>query len=416
MKYTPTEFEVLRSYLLIDTDGQLTRVVLERPETAPMGVGPLVEQAAIDKMIAADTTPNQRWLKWIFFQAGGGARAKEATVRAMDQIKERFIDERVNGFTSIDTKQYHAPVPKEDAEKRWVPVEAQWKAMLASADQDIVDHLGVFGFYRHWPGKDKTYERTAAAVRKFIKQHDKIVQMNAELVAQSTETLSEKPDDYKSLDDLEKIIVKVARYFASKVARDNVQVDPIFENDLVKVVCPKTYAASVRYGFDNWSFSNRATFEEVLSTDQSFRDAWKQTTQKNVLVFVYWKVPMPSWVSRKNNQFQRYELTNLAIEIPRTDFKHTALASAPVHDEENAANLNLEQVADLIHKEAAREADPQDEEMPIKRGPNAYATESETKARISALNELTLAINKWRLTFDLESIQSDVYADITAEA
>lgn len=411
--FTPAELSVLCECRLVDDSGELVEVYLERPEDKPLGNGPKMELSVIQKLILADSTPDQRWLEWIFFQAGGGQRAKDAAKRALEQTKERFIDERVNGFENPDTKEKFKPVPKVEAEARWVAVEPRWREILISADQDVVDHLGVFGYHRAWPGKDKIYSRVANTVTKFLRLQDKIREMNQERLAQSAEPVKTGVQDFATLDDMEKVVRRVERYYASKAAREDIEVDFIFENDYVRVLCPLTYAASVRYGFDNWPFSNRATFDEVLDTEHSFRDAWKSTTQRSVLVFWYWKVPMPSWISRKDNEFHRYELVNLAMEIPRLSQPST---EPQFHDEENTANMSPVQVMKMLADEPTRPTDPQDEEMPVKRGPNAYATEAEAKGRLFAFERAIEAINRWFKNFDVKRVKVDAFGEDKAEA
>lgn len=410
--WTPEEVRVLRDCRLIDDNGLPVQVYLERPEDKPLGDGPKMEIQVIQKLIAADTTPDQRWLEWIFFQAGGGQRAKDAAKRALEQTKERFIDERVNGFENPDTKERFKPVPKVEAEARWAAVEPRWQEILISADQDVVDHLGVFGYHRSWPGKDKVYSRVSNAVVKFLRLADKADEMNKERLISGAEPLGLTPASFHSLDDLEKTIRKIERYYASKEAREDIQVERIFEDDMLRVIAPLTYAASVRYGYDNWPFSNRASFDEVLDTEHSFRDAWKSTTNRVVLVFFYWKVPMPSWISRKDNEFHRHELVNLAMEIPRTAMVFDADSPSLVfHDEENAANMNLSQVQKMILDEPTRQPDAQDEEMPVKRGPNAYSTEAEAKARLKALDRAFSAVMDWAEKFDAKRIKVDALGE-----
>ena len=407
-RFTLTEINVLREHRLLDDSGELVEVYLERPEEKPLGFGPKMELDAIRKLIAADGTPDQRWLNWIFFQAGGGQRAKDAADRAMEQTKERFIDERVNGFENPETKEKFPPVPKQEAEARWMAVLPRWQEILISADQDVVDHLGVFGYHRAWPGKDKVYSRVVKAISQSLKSQDKLEQMNAERVASGAEEVNVSPCVLATLDDLEKVNRKVERYFASKEARDDIQVEHIFEDDYVRVLCPLTYAASVRYGFDNWPFSNRVTFDEVLDTEHSFRDAWKSTVSRSVLVFWYWKVPMPSWISRRDSKFYRYELVNLALELPRSAMTFDADSPDLVfHDEENVANMNLRQVQTMIVNESQRLPDIQDEEMPVKRGPNAYGTEAEAMGRLNALDRAFGAVMNWAEKFDVQRIKVD---------
>ena len=411
-EFTPVEVSVLRECRLLDDEGNLVQVYLERPEDKPLGNGPKMELDAIRRLAKADTTPDQRWLNWIFFQAGGGQRAKDAAKRALEQTKERFIDERVSGFENPDTKEKFKPVPKQEAEARWAAVEPRWQEILISADQDVVDHLGVFGYHRSWPGKDKVYSRVANTVTKFLSYREKAEQMNLERMAQAAEPIGLGPNSYPTLDELEKAVRKIERYYASKEARDDIDIERIFDSDMVRVISPLTYAASVRYGFDTWPFSNRVTFDEVLDTEHSFRDAWKSTTQRSVLVFFYWKVPMPSWISRKDNEFHRHELTNLALEIPRTAMTFDSGSPNLVfHDEENAANMTYAQVMKMIQEEPTRQPDPQDEEMPVKRGPNAYHGLQDAAERTAAFAKAFAAVMNWAEKFDAKRVKVDVFGE-----
>lgn len=408
--FNPVEISVLREHRLLGANDELVEVYLERPENKPLGRGPKMDPAAIAKLISVDSTPDQRWLNWIFFQAGGGQRAKDAAKRALEQTKERFIDERVTGFENPETKEKFKPVPKPEADARWAAVESRWQDILISADQDVVDHLGVFGYHRHWPGKDNIYARVTKAVSAMLQLQSKLEQMNEERMACGADPLKALPGDLSAVDDMEKVISTVKHYYASKEARDDIEVEKIFEDDYVRLLCPLTYAASVRYGFDNWPFSNRDTFDEVLGTEHSFRDAWKSTASRSVLVFWYWKVPMPSWISRKNNEFHRYELVNLAMEIPRTAMTFDAGSSNIVfHDEENAANTTHDQVLKMIQVEPTRPPDPQDEEMPVKRGPNAYHGLQDAAARSAAFARAFVAVMDWAEKFDAKRVKADVF-------
>jgi hypothetical protein len=139
-----------------------------------------------------------------------------------------------------------------------------------------------------------------------------------------------------------------------------------------------------------------------------------------VLVFFYWKVPMPSWISRKDNEFHRHELVNLALEIPRTAAVFTRPLGSPLvfskagivfHDEENAANMSYEQVQKMILDEPTRPMDPQDEEMPVKRGPNAYLTDDEAKERAAAFERAFGTVSTWAQRFDLSRVKVDTLGE-----
>ena len=61
----------------------------------------------------------------------------QATADALRQIKDRFIDERTNGWTRPDTGQHVPGVPREEAEARWAMVAPRFeKSMYKGAGHD----------------------------------------------------------------------------------------------------------------------------------------------------------------------------------------------------------------------------------------------------------------------------------------
>ena len=96
MPLSEPEIAILKKYRIMKPDGSINNVPLTQPLTAggpPPGPGPLMAPDAYNRLLRADTTEDKRWLDWIFFQAGGGEKAKTATADALKQIRERFIDE-----------------------------------------------------------------------------------------------------------------------------------------------------------------------------------------------------------------------------------------------------------------------------------------------------------------------------------
>ena len=63
----------------------------------------------------------------------------------------------------------------------------------------------------------------------------------------------------------------------------------------------------------------------------------------------------------------------------------------------------------MIRDEPKRPADPSDEEMPVKRGPNAYATEKDVLDRLNAWQSSFEAVKQWIVHFDTKRIKSDVF-------
>lgn len=408
MPYQEPELNVLREFKILDAANKPVMVELEGPKDKPLGNGPLLDKAVVDRLLKADTTPTRHWLNWIFFQAAGGEKGKEASSRAMEQIKKRFIEERVNGFQHPKSKEYYGPVPRADAEARWEKAKHNFSEIVDVADQDAVEKLGVFGYFRHWPGQQQLYARVEKAVQNFLKLFPKLQEMNKELQRDSRDPQPTEPDQITTIEQMEQVTKKVDRYFASKAARDDIRVDVIYDDDYVTALAPLTYAAAVKYGHDEWAWANRAKFDEVLDNERSFGDNWKSATgQGKFYVYLTFKVPVPSWISRKSGQFERRRLTNLALELDAGKLRSSNTDSLVVWDEENRNTMTVGQVKEMIQAEPARAPDPQDEEIPIKRGPNVYKNAEEAEQVVFHLNKAVQAVAKWARSFDPKTIKSD---------
>jgi hypothetical protein len=409
MPYTRQELAVLKKYHVVDANNRFVEVSLDRPEGKPLGLGPLLAPDAAERLIQADKTPDRKWLDWIFFQAAGGEKSGEASERAMEQVRQHFIEERVNGFQHSETREIYEPVSRQEAEARWNKVEPRFREVLSVGDQDAVDKLGVFGFYRNWPGGDKRiYERTVAVIEKFQHQYKQLLQMNKEVLREGREGQPTEPADIKTLEQMEQINRRVERYFASKKAREDIRVQVIYDDDFISALAPLTYAAAVKYGFDEWAWANRARFDEVLQSEQSFSDAWKSNTGRgNIYVYLNFKVPVPSWIARRGQGFARKRLTNLALELSANSLKSVDPDSIVVWDEENRNTLRLRDVKEMILAEPTRQPDPQDEEIPIKRGANVYKSSKEGEEVVWHLDKAVESVVEWASSFDAKKIKSD---------
>lgn len=62
---------------------------------------------------------------------------------ALRQIRDRFIEERTNGWTHPDTGIAHPPVSREEAERRWLAVEPKFKRVLLTPDDHSSKRLGM---------------------------------------------------------------------------------------------------------------------------------------------------------------------------------------------------------------------------------------------------------------------------------
>lgn len=414
MPYSEPEVAVLKKYRIMNPDGTLRTVDLRQPTQAggqPPGPGPLIALDALKRMLKADTTPDKRWLDWIFFQAGGGQKAREATADALRQIRDRFIDERTNGWTHPETGKYQSPVPRDQAEARWVTAEPKFRDVLAVCDQDAVKRLRTFGFFRDWPGNANVYANVVDAVAKYLKFYPKMLQMNKELAREGGEIMPDNPPDIPTWERAGEIAKKVERYFASKKARTDIREETIYDDDVITALAPLTYAAAVRYGYDIWPWASRKGFDTVLAGDQQdwrFRDEWKQHTQRgSIFVYLTFKVPVPAWVTRRDGNWELKDLTDLALVLDKDTIKNHP-DNWIVYDQENRNTLTINQVKEMISVEPTR-VDPTDEESPIKRGANVYKDEAEAQHVINSLDRAAQSVKKWGAKFDAKKIKSDVF-------
>jgi hypothetical protein len=205
------------------------------------------------------------------------------------------------------------------------------------------------------------------------------------------------------VDALQTAVHKVERFFAALAARKDIQVEKIYEDDYLSVICPLTYAAAVRYGWDGWPFASRDNFENNLERDAStWQDYWKTLTltEEKVIVYIQFNVPVPSWVSYEKNKFIRYTLQNIAVPIQRKAMKRLDASEIPVLDEENRPNRTLMHVRNDILEEPTRDDNPENEEYPVLRGPRVLQTEEEAQRVIDHLITAVQRINEWARTFD----------------
>lgn len=416
MPYDPRELAVLQDYRILNPDGSMRTCNITqaaRPGGEAPGLGPIMAPNVIKQLLAADTTPDKRWLSWIFNQAGGGEDAKKATADALRQIRDRFIDERTNGWTRPDTGVYQNPVPREIAEQRWVKSEPKFRDVLKVCDQDAVKRLKTFGYFRDWPGNNNVYEKVVEAITKYLKLYPKLKRMNKETARESGEQLPENPEDIPTFNRMLEVATKVERYFASKKARTDIRAETIYDDAQITALAPLTYAAAVKFGYDAWPWASKAGFENVLTGDHDpgqawrNRDEWKEKTKNASGVFVYlnFKAPVPAWVARRDSNWELKDLTDLALHLAPENARQNT-DTWTVFDQENRNTLTIAQVKQMILAEPTR-VDPTDDESPITRGGNVYKDKSEAEAVVASLDRALAAVKQWYPKFDKKSVKAD---------
>jgi hypothetical protein len=392
-----------------------TRVNLRRARDAEakvLGDGHLLALDALQRFVNAcivDGKVDCVWLDWILFQVGGGQEAMRRGNQAMEQVKERFLDERQRGFR--DTKgQYHAPMTREAAEAKWKGSDPRFQEVLFVSDQDMAEKLQVFGFHRNWPGPSEIYRKAADAVRRFLDLAEMTAEMNAFLRKheQKDKIIPTAVKSFNKVDDLVTAISKIERFFNSRAAREDIRIEPIYSDAIVEVFCPLTYAAAVHYGWDSWPVSDRSIFEQCLEGSQNWNDPWRKTTGegKKVPVFFRFKVPMPSWIAYEKNSFERITMTNIHALMDRGALVRMVPEAAEFFDEENR-KVSLHALVEKILEEPKRTCNPEDEEYPILIGPRVFETDEQAQAVANAFLGAWEHTAKWASKFNAKQIVVD---------
>jgi hypothetical protein len=376
----------------------------------PLGPGPLLDPNVIARFLAADKTPNKLWLDWMLFHSGGGKEGQKRAEHLLQKSHALFIEERVKGYTeNVDGRNVvYPPRPRAEVEQLWKKLEPKFRADLAVGDQDLASPpRSIFGYYRHWPGKSRIYERVATAVNAFQKLETKAKQMNK--VVAEDHLISFNPKDYPSVDALELAVKEINQFHASKTARNDVRVQTVYDDDFLTVLVPLTYAAAVRYGWDSWAWANRKNFDDALrGTGSAWNNEWKRSTaNQQVFVYIHFKVPMPPWVAYSNNEFRRHEIDSLAMLIPADQLRNFNEDTIKLYDTEGRANLTLGKIKQQIRDEPKREYDPEKEENPVHTGPAVYKDEQEAEQVVQHLDAGLSALKHWGATFDPSQIVSD---------
>jgi hypothetical protein len=401
---------VLRKYNLISKPSKPARARENWTQTVlttqQLGAGPLLDPEVINRFLQADTTPEKRWLDWMLFQAGGGRPAKGRSKEFLQNIKEDWFSKHVTGYTNKRTGVKYPPVTPQEAERSWNEAEHRFVTMSEVGDQDLVIERNIFGFFRHWPGQNRMYERIALAVAKFLKLRRKVEAVNKHGVEVGME-----PSDYSDVNDLEAAIKKVDTFFNTRAARQDVRIDQdkkIYDDEVIRVLAPLTYAAAVHYGWGEWDFAGKDAFNaQMTGTGQSWNNPWQKfMSDGNAFVYIHFKYPVPGWVAFESERFRRYSLQNLALVLKEPQLRKFDPNGTPVYDEENRHVLTLGEVREMILNEPKREYDPEKDEYPYK-NPKVYSDPAEAEEIVRHFDAALKAIAQWGRTFDYGQMVKD---------
>lgn len=401
MPFTPQAQQVLTKYRILQPDGTL-RLVRYKDEPEP---APLMLLETVERLVAIDTTPDQHWLDWIFFQAGGGHDAVRARERAFERIHTRFFEERRHGFTHPETHEYVAPMSEEVIEQRWARREAAFHDLLDVVDGDKIEMFdGTFGYERDWPGYRGIYDKVEKALTVFLN-----------LLPQAEEVGAAAPDDpneYRGLGELQRASRKMGRAVASKDVRysghPSRQDNLIYDDDYLTVMAPLTYATSVRYGHANWDISDPEKFQQLIGSNEARNYEWRDYTKTVVPVFINFKVPMPSRVTRTLKSVSQPSLTNLVLELHRDHLRDLGHPNDWMVMDEGKQKMSIGDLKGAILLEPTKPEDPPEE---------VFATPPKIKSRreandiIQHLDAALKAVAEWAAQFDASQVVSNAFGD-----
>lgn len=425
MPYNERELAVLRKYEILWPAGRRspdgTVMAAEGPRQCYVegDYGPLMAPEVVQRLIDADTTPDQKWLDWIFFQAGGGEKAVKERGKALSFIKNKYLSERTGGFQHPETHAYVQPISQEKAEARWAKAEPHFLQALTVGGQDEVNKLDVFGYNRNWPGKQRRYEYTVASLTNFLAAYPKLVRMNKEMLRAGKETLPTEPTEIATFMDMDEVVKKVNYYFRTKEMRTDFQTSAhparddglIFSDDYITAMSPLTWATAVKYGYSSWAWANPDTFDRVLSKpSHDYENVWMSQLQRgHVYVYLTFNVPVPGWISAKHQVATHYGFTNLALELEQANMADLGnMDDLAVWDEENRHTLTVGQVKDAIRAEVTRDTDPANDpnpDQPIKQGGRVVQSPEEAEEIIQHLDAALRAVAEWAAQFDVTTLR-----------
>lgn len=336
-----------------------------------VGQGKLMSPETLQQFVDGDPSGNCKYLDWMLFMAGGGQEAMEKALQLWqgesaddpnslrNLCQKDFITEQVQGYTD-EGGVYRPPVTKEQAQAAWEACEERTKFEFLMGDQDVAMEDG-YGFYRDWPGKDRHYEKILNAVRLWHNAQPKLLARNQQFAragrlrsvtrAQWTDDdisfmakFSEnpiqeaieldiysgwKPGEYSQAGARYKTVAALLGQMSDirkmQILKDD-RHQVIFEDAIVRVICPLTMGASLKFGCSKWCISNRSDFDRSFDNKSPSNGHWKSYGDKGPLVFMCFKVPMPAWCHKVAIHIGKEELCHLdrkLYELPWFDTQNS---------------------------------------------------------------------------------------------
>lgn len=317
--YSGSVAEVLRKYRLLDAAGDLRVVsVAEKPtRSLKAETGPIVDPEVMDRLIALDPR-GKTTLDWVIFASGGGASALRESESALQEGKGWMFKNRMEGniLNGDGTVTKIKPATREECEQIW---KSEFESLFRDAyfygDQELAadDKYAVFGWYMHWPGRNKIYDEIEKAVTKwsamckdmaFVREWNKSypkdafkpsLMVNGAPTYESVEALNAYLNEYLN---------NVRSKLAGRKAEKNVvtvgknpeggyikgPAETFYEDAHLKVVIPLTAGASLKNGFRNWCIANRSHWNDYFKSRDRAKLYWgSMYTPKGPFAFFTFK-------------------------------------------------------------------------------------------------------------------------------
>jgi len=295
--------DVVRKYRLdVETD----------VKSESLGLGPIMEKAALETFLAHDPSGSAKYLEWMIFQAGGGQVLMQKMhdmwngLGPSDQlaqcpnVKKEYLEEVMRPYFGVDGKQ-HPPMTREQALCAWPDAERHYYHEFLMGDQDLAVG-GGYGFFRHW---NERYDRIVEAIKFWHQQLPALKALNEEADITDRVELDiyakwsfggfNQPDAvYGTVEKLEEAFHSV-RW--RRVLLD-VRYDTVYEDALLLVVAPLTIGASMKYGVSKWCTSNETNLRHSLNPSYPAESHWTNYLSRGPVVYWCWKIPMPPYLWR----------------------------------------------------------------------------------------------------------------------
>jgi len=291
---------LLRKYHLTEPDGSLRICYFGKDvsKNDPGVPGPIINPAALNRLIALDASNGKRLLDWILYASGGGEPHVKESERAVELAKAWVLKNRMEGKGREETD--IKPMSREEAEADWKANEwPRYEHEYYFADEDLAKDIQypVFGWFREWPGRNRVYEKIEKAVQAFmmlLKDKKLVSSWNKASPKEKLMTdmalafwEGDQPR-YNDVDALAEFVSGIRTTLARRRAEQSPvtvgkapeggyrtgQNEVIYDDENFTVVIPLNAAAALKKGYNDWCISNRSRWEDYFKSKDKSKLLW----------------------------------------------------------------------------------------------------------------------------------------------